>query len=160
EGLDIDPNRTDMVTVIMHELIHGLSFNGFRNVSTGTLPGDFESTFDQFVDPSNPTFTFNGAWTLATFGSPVNLTRNNIFHYGNTEDIGSPIVDDGLMNGVVFFNGLRYDTGLRDLVMMLDTGVPVLASLGSVADDILSVGTTHFALGGLGNDTIIGGAQD
>lgn len=91
-GFDLLADRGDMVSVIEHELIHALSFNGWRNYTTGALPGNCLSTFDQNIDTSGSTFQFKGAWTVATLGAPVNLTRGNIYHYGNVEDNASDLI--------------------------------------------------------------------
>ena len=74
-GFDLLKTHGDMMSVILHELVHGLSYNGWRDSTTYQLPGDFMSTFDRYVSPS--TFSFNGPWTLATLGQGVQLTRGS-----------------------------------------------------------------------------------
>lgn len=151
------PSKVDFVSIIEHELIHGFAFNGPRNWATGTLPGSYETPFDRYVDSAS--FTFAGPWTLASLGSPVPLTQGNLYHYANQSDLSSEIVQTGIMNGVTFRTGYRYSVQLRDIVMMLDSDVPLQATLGTPSNDVLAAGINHIALGGAGDDQITGGSD-
>lgn len=153
-GADLDPARGDLMSVIVHELQHGLAFSGWRDANTGALPANYMSTYDQYINPA--TFVFNGPWTTATLGQGIPLTRGNINHYGNPIDAGSALLDKGLENGIVWRNGYRYEIGLEDIVVMLDTGVPLKAKLGTPGNDTLSAALHPIVLGGRGNDTVQG----
>src|SRR5262245_39500774 len=63
-------NRTDAYSVMLHELGHALGFNGWRDYTTGALPGNYESNFDQLVT-INGTGTpfFNGTAAMALYGN-------------------------------------------------------------------------------------------
>jgi hypothetical protein len=120
------PNdRTDAVSVFLHELGHALAFNGWRTVN-GSLPTNNQSTFDRYVTrgaESVPFFT--GPEAVALYGSPVPLTRFNLYHLGNPSPLpGNELIPD-LMNGVVYSRGTRYYISALDLAITDDTGVPV-----------------------------------
>ncbi len=156
-GRDLLSTRGDMMSVILHELVHGLSYNGWRDSNTYQLPGDYMSTFDRYVSPS--TFSFNGPWTLATLGHGLQLTRGNASHSGNPRDAGSAQLDKALMNGVVWRDGYRYEIGLEEIAVMIDTGVPLKAKLGTSGNDVLSAAAHPIVLGGKGNDKITGSSR-
>ncbi len=96
-------NRVDAVSVMMHEIGHGLVFNGWRDGFNGALPGGYMSTFDQNVSYSAGHLYFTGANALAVYGGPVPLTDGNYGHYGNTYALPSQDLAAGLMDGVVYY---------------------------------------------------------
>jgi hypothetical protein len=117
-------NRTDAVSVFLHELGHAFSFNGWRDSFNGTLPGNFESPFDELTFFNGRDFFFFGPQATALYGGPVPLTFGNIFHLGNSPPRpGSDLIPD-LMNGVVFFRGARYHISELDLAITADVGLP------------------------------------
>lgn len=138
---DVVPiNRTDARSVMLHELGHAFGFNGWRNGSTGALPGDYLSTFDAQVALTSTAagnlLVFTGAAAQAVYGGPVPITFGNYSHIGNNAPrAGADLIPD-LMNGVVYQRGTRYSISALDLAMMLDAGLPVLAAVpepGSLA---------------------------
>ena len=145
-------NRTDAVSVILHELAHAIVFNGWRDGTTGALPGTppYESTFDlhETFDGSNLYFT--GPRAEAVYGGPVPITYGNNWHVGNNPPRpGSSLLPD-LMNGVVFYFGHRYDLSALDLAMATDSGTPTnyvpgdANADGSVGFDDLLVLAQHY----------------
>ena len=135
-------DRTDAVSVFLHEFGHAFGFNGWRDGFDGTLPGDYESTFDQLTTFDGTDFSFEGANAMTVYGGPVPLTYGNIFHVGNdfpgpgADLVGPPSLGGDLMNGVVFYRE-RYDISALDLAVMKDLGfalraVPEPASLALV----------------------------
>ncbi len=128
----IPTNRTDARSVFLHEFGHAFGFNGWRDGSTGALPapGDYQSTFDRWVQPIAPganTLYFTGPNAVAVYGGAVPLTFANNFHVGNAVGRpGSDLLGD-MMNGVVYNYATRYQISALDLAIMQDVGMPVAA---------------------------------
>lgn len=127
----VPEQQTDAMTVLMHEFGHALGFNGWLDGSSGAATGSHLSTFDALVQPmATPLGTvlfFTGAQAMSVYGGPVPLTLGNYGHLGNEmADYGRDLVPD-LMNGVVFYRGVRGDISALDLAMLADTGLPVSA---------------------------------
>ena len=127
---DIVPiNQTDARSVFLHEFGHALGFNGWRNGSTGLLPGNYQSTFDAFTTlintPQGDTLFFTGAQAQAVYGGLVPLSFGNYGHVANGDGRpGSNLISD-LMNGITFFRGTRYEVSALDLAILSDIGLPV-----------------------------------
>ncbi len=85
-------NRTDAMSLALHELGHALAYNGFAN-GNGVPPATFWSTFDRWMIPGSPAL-FNGPRAVPTWGTAPDLTINNITHWGNVtfgvEKLASP----------------------------------------------------------------------
>jgi hypothetical protein len=124
--VDLVPSdKTDAMSVFIHELCHAWAFTGWIDQFDGTFPGNYESTFDKWTRFDGTNFFFVGPDAEAIYGGPIPLTYGNIFHVGNDSPRpGSDLIPD-LMNGVVFRNGQRYYISGLDLAMCADTGVPV-----------------------------------
>ncbi|BDI61797.1 hypothetical protein [Qipengyuania nanhaisediminis] len=152
---DIPSDRTDGLSVLLHEIGHALGFIGYYNESTGQQ-GNFATHYDlRRVEIDGEEF-FRGPNVGRVLGGDLELTHGNYAHYGNNNDFPGTNPDPrlGLMNGVVFYRGYAYSIGELDLAVLADMG------LGTIRDDILdSVLLTHMR-GGPGDDTIIGGAID
>jgi hypothetical protein len=121
----VPADRTDAMSVFIHELGHALCFNGWSSSDPGDLfPFTFRSTFDENLQaPTAVDINFNGPHTVALYGGPVPITTGNPHHLGNPA--GEPGEDllPALMNGVVFLDGTRYSIGPIELVIALDSGV-------------------------------------
>lgn len=140
---DPDPNarlapvpayRIDAMSVFMHEFGHALAFNGWRDWTTGRLPGGYQSTFDQWVtfDAAGTPY-FTGPRAQAVYGGPVPLTYGNLMHVGNAfPRPGADLVPD-LMNGVVYYYQRRYDISALDLAIAADAGVTLTPEPGPLA---------------------------
>ena len=74
-------DRTDAMSLALHELGHALAYNGFSS-GNGTPPPDFWSTFDRWMIAGAPA-RFNGPRAVPTWGTAPDLTTNNINHWGN-----------------------------------------------------------------------------
>jgi Ca2+-binding RTX toxin-like protein len=152
---DIPSDRTDGLSVMIHEIGHALGFTGFWNTATNQQ-GDFATTYDlRRLDIAGEDF-FRGPNVQALLGGDLELTRNNYTHYGNTTAFPGTSNDPltGLMNGVVFYRGYAYTISDLDLAVLADTG------LGTIRDDILDNPLHTHLRGGAGNDHIIGGDID
>jgi hypothetical protein len=58
----------------MHELGHAFAFNGWMNPTTGTMPGNYQSTFDEKTYFDGTNFFFTGSEAVGIYGSPAPLT--------------------------------------------------------------------------------------
>jgi hypothetical protein len=123
----VPSNRTDAMSVFLHEIGHGFAMNGWRADADFSLPSSFMSTFDELLSFENDNVFFTGSEAMSLFGAPVPMTRFNHRHFGNIfPRPGSELIPD-LMNGVVFFRGTRYSISDLDLALMSDVGLPVRA---------------------------------
>jgi hypothetical protein len=124
DAASIPTDKTDALSIFLHEFGHAFAFNGFRNpVAPGTLADNFESTFDAQTTFDGTNYFFNGAQSNALYGGPIALTYGNIFHLGNAATRpGSDLIPD-LMNGVQFDRGKRYSISALDLAILQDTGI-------------------------------------
>lgn len=146
-------NRTDAYSVFIHEVGHALSFNGFRDVNGTPPPSGDLSTYDQFIKFNNingeniPFFT--GSAAVAEFGADVPLTFGNMYHVGNAAPRpGEELIPD-MMNGVVYFRGVRYNISALDLAITQDAGLPVLAAVVPESSTLLLGLLGMGALGGM-----------
>lgn len=120
-------NKTDAYSTILHELGHVLAWNGFRDYLTGTLPGNDQSTFDQFVTTVIDNPFFNGTRAAEVYGDLVPLTYGNLYHVANEEPRPGTELLTQLMNGVAFGFGAKYDFSPLDIAVIQDVGLPTLA---------------------------------
>lgn len=105
--MDVDvaklATQPNAIITMMHEIVHGLAFNG------GGKGSDTETLFDAQTDG----FQFVGAFSEQVNGGPVLLSAD-LHHY----------LQPGLMNP--YAGGDAYPIGALDVAMMADSGVPVL----------------------------------
>jgi hypothetical protein len=121
----VPSDRTDAVSVFLHELGHAFAFNGWRDGS-GNLPGNYMSTFDQHISEVGGDLYYSGTAAEGSYGGPVPITWGNPNHIGNqTPRPGSDLIPD-LMNGIVFNRGTRYDISGLDLAIAQDAGLAVV----------------------------------
>jgi hypothetical protein len=118
----VPSNRTDAMSVFLHEMGHAWGFNGWRDWTTGQAPAGYMSSFDRWVD-LRPQFWFTGPGSIARWGMDVALTNGNIFHYGNAAPGPGSALIPYLMNGVVFYRGTRYHISDLELATLADSGV-------------------------------------
>jgi hypothetical protein len=121
----VPANKTDALSIILHEFGHAFVFNGFRDLVTQELPATFLSTFDQQTTLFADNLFFEGFNAVTQYGDSVALTTGNHFHLGNSVDPGFNLVPD-LMNGVVFTRGTRYSISALDLAIAQDVGLQLI----------------------------------
>lgn len=122
-------NRTDAISVFRHELGHALAFNGWRNGTTGQLPGPYQSTFDERVVFTAGNLFFTGTRAQRRYGGPLAVTYGNYGHLGNTPPRpGADLIPD-MMNGIVYNRGTRYQVTPLDVAITGDVGLPVRPQL-------------------------------
>lgn len=129
----VPEDRTDAMSVLLHEWGHALGFNGWMDGIAGTLPVGYASTFDHQVGllhtETGSGLHFLGAQATALYGGAVPLTWGNYAHLGNDgAGRGADLVPD-LMNGVVFYRGTRYGVSALNLAMMGDIGLPITTAV-------------------------------
>lgn len=158
DGSKPPAGKTDLVSVIAHEVGHALGFNGFRNSVTTELNPGFLSSFDSNVEIVSGQPVFVGFNAVAVYGRPVPLTSGNLFHLGNQGGAGSDLIS-ALMNGFVLPFGNPQPT-LIDLAVLSDVGLPTILNdrlNGSTGSDTMSGGDGADTMsGGTGNDVMRG----
>lgn len=77
----VPANRTDAMSVFMHEIGHALAYNGWAD-GDGVPPAEFFSPFDRWMISGAPP-RFDGPLSKAVWGSRPDLTHGNVMHWGN-----------------------------------------------------------------------------
>ena len=119
-------DKTDAVSVFLHEMGHAIAFNGWGQLPDGKLPGTYASTWDINTAFDAGGLYFTGAKAQAIYGGAVPVTWGNNYHIGNPVGVGSDLLND-VMNGVVFYRGQRYSVSALNVAMAEDMGVVVQA---------------------------------
>lgn len=147
---DLPPNRTDGLSVLIHEIGHALGFIGYYNEANDSFYSNANTPYDTNLLVRRGAVYFAGDNVQAVYGGAVPLTRGNYAHYGNSNAFPGTSDDPltGLMNGVVYHRGYRYGIGAIDLAILADNGV------GTIADDIFTIGLMRAFNGGAGVDTV------
>ena len=122
----VPSDKTEAFGRFVHELGHGLGFNGFYRGDGTYDPVAMRSTFDRLiVVDSSGSASFVGPLAMALYGGPVPLTSNVRGHLGNE---GDPRLFDysamEVMNGRTAYVGSRYDVSELDVRILCDIGVP------------------------------------
>ncbi len=77
----IAPDRTDAVSVFLHELGHAFAFNGWGDLTTGALPADYESTWDMLTVFDGSRLFFQGPAAIQAYGGPRTDHHGQQFPY-------------------------------------------------------------------------------
>lgn len=124
----VDPSKVDAFTGILHELLHGMGFLGYRD-GAGKLPGNYESVWDSFLTVnSNNTASLGGPAVLALLGEPVEVRvggTQSIYHLGTgpaVADSKMPWLEASNFNSYYYNYGERYLLGRLELAMLQDMG--------------------------------------
>lgn len=122
----IPVNKTDLVSLSLHELGHAFGINGFMNIYTGQLPDGWIGSFDRFVQKDR-SYWFTGAKAMQTYGGRVPLTTTNstqnIYHLGDPSTASTDRLHNTLMNGSVFYNQTRYSLSEIEKAIFQDLGL-------------------------------------
>lgn len=124
----VPAGMTDGQTVLLHEIMHGLGFNMYRDYASGTYTHDGRTMLDKYTVIENGRAYFNGP-SLAAHGiAPVLITNDsssqNWAHLSRKDTLDMGYVDD-IMNGLAFYTGQRYYMSQLDLIMLQDLGYSV-----------------------------------
>jgi hypothetical protein len=154
---DIPATGYDFITTMVHELLHSVCFNGFRNMTTGELlNGNVMSTFDTNFQMIGGQPFFIGPTAVAIFGGAVPLTAGNFYHYGSSAAAAKDLLD-GVESGFGRELGRRYDLNDLDLAILQDSGVRISRpTTGTEASETLSSPLAGVFSGLGGNDVISG----
>lgn len=121
-------DRTDGFTVLVHELLHGMGIVGWRDITTGALPGDYGSVWDSLVTVSGGKASFGGPATVALLGQPVEVRlggSQGAFHLGagpNPAGSTMPWIESANFNSYYYYDGERYTLGRLELALLQDIG--------------------------------------
>ena len=128
----VPANMVDGLSVMRHELAHGLGFAGFTGTD-GSI-GVSEELFDTFIRHNgNGTADFIGPNAMAVYGGPVPLTTlNNGEGYAHIANSSNEPAGQDLMNGVAIMRGQQYNISNLDLAILRDAGAPVTSFVGGV----------------------------
>jgi FG-GAP-like repeat len=121
----VPTNKIDAVSLFLHEFGHAIVFNGWKSDTDGTLPGNYQSTFDEKLSFDGTNFFFTGTRATAVYGAPVPLTFGNITHLGNDAPRPGSDLSLDLMNPYVADYGTRVGISPLDLAILADTGVSI-----------------------------------
>jgi hypothetical protein len=131
----VPSDKGDLVSVLAHEVGHGLGFGGFIDSRTMTFPSNkYISLFDSFVQIAGKTATFSGPNALAANGGyPVDLCYGMICRYGDLYHLRRDAYPDrlrqpyvyGLMSGEHIHRGMRYRLAPVEIGMLKDLGLTV-----------------------------------
>ena len=121
-------DKTDAFTVLVHELLHGMGIVGWRDITTGALPGDYWSVWDSLVTVNGGKATFGGPTTVALLGQPVEVRlggSQGAFHLGNGPELANsttPWIEGSNFNSYYYYDGERYTLGRLELALLQDIG--------------------------------------
>lgn len=139
-------NKTDAMSVFMHEIGHALGYNGWGNSFDGGLPASYASTWDLLTEFDGGSLYFVGPNAQLAYGGRVPITMGNNYHIGNSHGAGDDLLED-VMNGVVFYRGFRYEISPLNVAMLKDMGVAVQAVPEPESIAMLMAGLLVVALG-------------
>ncbi|PZQ12015.1 MAG: hypothetical protein DI564_13685 [Rhodanobacter denitrificans] len=80
----VPADRTDAMSVFLHEWGHVLAYNGWSDPTSGEPPAGYWSTFDRWMLPGAPTL-FAAPASSSSWGSAPDLTTGNNKHWGNAD---------------------------------------------------------------------------
>ena len=144
DGSPIESGKTNLVSVLAHEIGHGLGIDGFLDDKTYAPAGeDYDSVFDEYLTVTDGAPFFTGPEAMAVYGGPVPQSREHLYHVGNYSGSGSDIETD-----LMFYAAHPGTTH----VSRLDGAILSDIGLATIFDDVL--------VGAYTRDTIFGGQGD
>jgi hypothetical protein len=125
----VPQTQTDGMTVLLHELMHGLGISSYRE-SSGDYGygGTFRSTWDVYTSESSGKLLLDMPGFAAHGIDPVQVTSTsatqNNSHLGDATNLQNGYLDD-LMNGLYFIPGHRYAISELDVLILQGLGYSV-----------------------------------
>ena len=117
-------SQYDLTSVLTHELLHAIGFNGTLGTSAGGT-----SPYDQLVSFMNGTPYFVGPAATTVYGGPVPLAPESSGDGSAYYHVDLP--NDLMSSGIS--NGQTRNISKLDLAMLQDIGAPVLVGISTVA---------------------------
>ncbi len=143
-------NRYDFLSVMIHEIGHGLGFYAYRSDTTGAYYS-YKSVYDDYIQFISGQPYFVGENVSRYYGS-LPLTRNNLSHVGNDSGAGEDLWS--AMMAPYIDPGVRFSVTSLEKAMLADMGV------GTNQSDILKIhfentGRSVTLNAGAGTDTVV-----
>ena len=130
-------DRTDAMSVALHELGHVLVYNGWADLVTGQPPATYWSTFDRWMIPGAPT-VFAGAAATQSWGSAPEVTTGNNKHWGNAAfALQLPPVVPAVLPGVQWLDRAPVPFPACSLAMSIDAPPSVDRRVGPQSGETL-----------------------
>ncbi|MYM70014.1 DUF4214 domain-containing protein [Pseudoduganella sp. FT55W] len=121
-------NMTDGLSVVLHELIHGMGITSYRDTATSQYHGTARTIWDKYVTESNgklyldmPGFASHGIDPVEV--SSTSVSQNNS-HIGDASNLNEGYLDD-VMNGLFFYGGHHYQMSQLDVLILQGLGYNV-----------------------------------
>ncbi|NBN78191.1 DUF4214 domain-containing protein [Microvirga tunisiensis] len=130
--------KIDYLSVAMHEIGHGLGFNGWAAASYDLTGVTALSSFDRFIGKVNGQGVFTGPNTVALNGGPLVLESGPHINQGS-DDLMAPAAGDGI----------AYTVSAINFAILSDIGMPTRGN-----DLLLRPAEGGTLTGGAGRDTL------
>jgi hypothetical protein len=134
----VPKTMTDGLSVVLHELMHGLGINSFRDFTSNAFSGDYRTIWDKYVTMVDGKEYLNMPGFAAHGIDPVQVTSTsssqNNSHLGDATDLNKGYVDD-VMNGLYFYLGHHYQMSQLDVLILQGLGYNVTMPDGLALSD-------------------------
>lgn len=127
---DVEPvpfDKTDAFSVFVHEIGHGIAFNGNASPTDGSI-GSFGTVWDRWLRFDGSNIFFAGPNATQVYGGPVPVTYNNSNHIGNPAPRPGSDLDHDVMSGFTAYNGERRRPSALDVAMLADMQIPLVGA--------------------------------
>jgi hypothetical protein len=151
----VPASKGDFLSVVLHEIGHGLGVAGYRDFHTGLIPGNAVTQFDDlsYYGGNGEPFVrgvgrnslyFGGDYAASLYGGDLPLVNKapgefgfsqNYYHLSACNSSAADGLEGTLMNGCVLPNGERLYITQFDLALYADMGYPLAQRPGDYNDD-------------------------
>lgn len=123
----VPAHLVDAVSVMIHEIGHAVAMTGWLGPDFVDHPTNFLSTYDRHVRYDGKYWWFDGPRTKALLGgNALPLHGTIISHYANPlPGPGAKELAGGIMCGLAFRRGHRYNLSLLEAAILDDCSVPL-----------------------------------
>ena len=92
---EVPTDRTDAMSVFLHELGHALAYNGWNDGKSNPAPNSFKSTWDCLLGFNGQLLVCNGPVVIDIWGSAPETTFCSRAHWGNAESVHAEVAPEG-----------------------------------------------------------------